>query len=68
MLADAVGSKQGPHLAYLLRPTSPHAKDLIKEFKNPTVSDNLLRSCSTLSNSAERITVSLRRIYFESLG
>ncbi|KAH8118410.1 hypothetical protein DFH11DRAFT_1839054 [Phellopilus nigrolimitatus] len=36
MLGTALSQQQGPHLAYLLRPTSPHAKDLIKEFRNPT--------------------------------
>ena len=28
----------GPRLAYLLRVTGPHVKDLLREFKNPTVS------------------------------
>ena len=37
MLAEAVSRQQGPHLAFLLRPTSPHAKDLRKEFRDPTV-------------------------------
>ncbi|TDL29378.1 hypothetical protein BD410DRAFT_779778 [Rickenella mellea] len=36
MIADALSSQQGLNLAYLLRPTSPHGKDLIKEFRNPT--------------------------------
>ncbi|KAI5123395.1 hypothetical protein M0805_006103 [Coniferiporia weirii] len=36
MLGTALAQQQGPHLAYLLRPTSPHAKDLIKQFRNPT--------------------------------
>ncbi|KAI6100134.1 hypothetical protein F5141DRAFT_1009515, partial [Pisolithus sp. B1] len=27
----------GQRLAYLLRPTSPHGKDLVKEFRNPSV-------------------------------
>ncbi|THH11476.1 hypothetical protein EW145_g621 [Phellinidium pouzarii] len=36
MLGTAVLQQQGPHLAYLLRPTSPHAKDFTKEFRNPT--------------------------------
>ena len=39
MLGTALVDQQGPHLAYLLRPTSKHAKDIIKEFRgNPTVS------------------------------
>jgi hypothetical protein len=36
-LNDALLSENGPNLAYLLRPTSPHGKDLVKEFRNPTV-------------------------------
>ncbi|KAF5388041.1 hypothetical protein D9615_000709 [Tricholomella constricta] len=35
-LNDALVSENGPNLAYLLRPTSPHGKDLVKEFRNPT--------------------------------
>lgn len=37
-LNDAVVNENGPCLAFLLRPTSPHGKDLVKEFRNPTVS------------------------------
>ena len=36
-LNDAIICENGPNLAYLLRPTSPHGKDLVKEFRNPTV-------------------------------
>ena len=36
-LNDAILLENGPNLAYLLRPTSPHGKDLVKEFRNPTV-------------------------------
>lgn len=35
-LNDALVAENGPNLAYLLRPTSPHGKDLVKEFRNPT--------------------------------
>ncbi|PPQ67594.1 LOW QUALITY PROTEIN: hypothetical protein CVT25_012088 [Psilocybe cyanescens] len=35
-LNDAVVNENGPCLAFLLRPTSPHGKDLVKEFRNPT--------------------------------
>ncbi|KAG6866115.1 hypothetical protein C0991_008423 [Blastosporella zonata] len=35
-LNDALIAENGLNLAYLLRPTSPHAKDLVKEFKNST--------------------------------
>ncbi|KAG6850189.1 hypothetical protein H0H93_016617 [Arthromyces matolae] len=34
-LNDTIIAENGPNLAYLLRPTSPHAKDLLKEFRNP---------------------------------
>ncbi|KAI6127354.1 hypothetical protein EDD16DRAFT_1690586 [Pisolithus croceorrhizus] len=35
-LAQAVAEEDGQRLAYLLRPTSPHGKDLVKEFRNPS--------------------------------
>ncbi|KAF4619789.1 hypothetical protein D9613_004934 [Agrocybe pediades] len=35
-LNDALTDEDGPKLAYLLRPTSPHGRDLVKEFRNPT--------------------------------
>ncbi|KAF9480697.1 hypothetical protein BDN70DRAFT_877260 [Pholiota conissans] len=35
-LNDAILAENGPNLAYLLRPTSPHGKELVKEFRNPT--------------------------------
>lgn len=35
-LVEAVHNEDGPNLAYLLRPTSPHGKDLLKETRNPT--------------------------------
>ncbi|TFK43889.1 hypothetical protein BDQ12DRAFT_675750 [Crucibulum laeve] len=35
-LNDALMAENGPNIAYLLRPTSPHGKDLVKEFRNPT--------------------------------
>lgn len=41
-LNDAILLENGPNLAYLLRPTSPHGKDLVKEFRNPTVRGNIL--------------------------
>ena len=40
-LNDAILLENGPNLAYLLRPTSPHGKDLVKEFRNPTVGDGI---------------------------
>lgn len=38
-LLESVNAEDGQRLAYLLRPTSPHGKDLVKEFKNPSVCD-----------------------------
>ncbi|KJA29706.1 hypothetical protein HYPSUDRAFT_31686 [Hypholoma sublateritium FD-334 SS-4] len=35
-LNDAILAENGPNLAYLLRPTSPHGKELVKEFRNPS--------------------------------
>jgi hypothetical protein len=36
LLNDAIVNENGPNLAYLLRPTS-YGKDLLREFRNPTV-------------------------------
>ncbi|KAJ7034140.1 hypothetical protein C8F04DRAFT_956763 [Mycena alexandri] len=33
---DALNAENGPNLAYLLRPTSPHGKQLVKGFRSPT--------------------------------
>jgi len=35
-LAEGTQTEDGQRLAYLLRPTSPHGKDLVKEFKSPS--------------------------------
>ncbi|KZP13439.1 hypothetical protein FIBSPDRAFT_835052 [Athelia psychrophila] len=35
-LVNALQNENGPDLALLLRPTSPHGKDLIKELRNPS--------------------------------
>ena len=37
LIATALRDENGLDLAYLIRPVSPHSKDLIKEFRNPTV-------------------------------
>ncbi len=37
LLASALRDENGLDLAYLIRPVSSHSKDLIKEFRNPTV-------------------------------
>jgi hypothetical protein len=36
-LAETLTASDGPKLAYLLRPTSPHGKELVKQFRNTTV-------------------------------
>ncbi|KAJ7922345.1 hypothetical protein B0H13DRAFT_2411142 [Mycena leptocephala] len=36
LINDALNAENGPNLAYLLRPTSPHGKDLVKGFRSPT--------------------------------
>ncbi|OSX59333.1 hypothetical protein POSPLADRAFT_1150079 [Postia placenta MAD-698-R-SB12] len=35
-IAQALQEERGPELAYLLKPTSEHGKQLVKEFRNPT--------------------------------
>ena len=37
LIATALRDENGLDLAYLIRPISPHGKDLVKEFRNPTV-------------------------------
>jgi COP9 signalosome complex subunit 12 len=37
LLATALREENGLDLAYLIRPVSTHGKDLVKEFRNPTV-------------------------------
>jgi len=39
-ISHNLDAHDGPRLAYLLRVTGPHVKDLLREFKNPTVSTN----------------------------
>jgi COP9 signalosome complex subunit 12 len=37
LIATALREENGLDLAYLIRPVSSHGKDLVKEFRNPTV-------------------------------
>jgi hypothetical protein len=37
LIATALRDENGLDLAYLIRPVSSHSKDLIKEFRNPSV-------------------------------
>ena len=39
-ISQNLDAHDGPRLAYLLRITGPHVKDLLREFRNPTVSTN----------------------------
>lgn len=41
-ISHHLDAHDGPRLAYLLRVTGPHVKDLLREFKNPTVSTTRL--------------------------
>ena len=56
-LATALQAENGPDLAFLLRPTSPHGKDLLKELRFPTVcvcpgySDRLLNDAASRINN-----------------
>lgn len=36
-IVDALQNSKGQELAYLLSPREPHAKSVVKEFRNPTV-------------------------------
>jgi hypothetical protein len=36
-LDEALSNEDGVKLSYLLRPSSPHGKELLKEIRNPTV-------------------------------
>jgi hypothetical protein len=37
LIATALHDENGLDLAHLIRPINPHGKDLVKEFRNPTV-------------------------------
>jgi hypothetical protein len=37
LIATALRDENGLDLAHLIRPINPHGKDLVKEFRNPTV-------------------------------
>ncbi|KAJ3736189.1 hypothetical protein DFJ43DRAFT_707720 [Lentinula guzmanii] len=41
---DALVAENGPNLAYLLRPTSPHGKSLVKEFRSNATQETLDRA------------------------
>lgn len=47
-LSESVHTEDGLRLAYLLRPTSPHGKDLVKEFKSPSVRGRSGLACACL--------------------
>lgn len=56
-LAQAVEAEDGQRLAYLLRPTSPHGKDLAKEFRNPSRDSMLAQYSGSIENPWDEIGV-----------
>ena len=48
-LNDTLGAENGENLAFLLRPTSPHGKDLVKQSRNATVRPFQIRICCQLN-------------------
>ncbi|KAH7916232.1 hypothetical protein BJ138DRAFT_1139900 [Hygrophoropsis aurantiaca] len=56
-LGETVQAESGPNLAYLLRPTSPHGKDLVKEFRNPTRDFLIERYGGSLESPWDEIAV-----------
>ena len=49
LITDALRKENGPNLAYLLRPTSPHGKDRVKSIRSPSVSRPLDNRCRWLT-------------------
>ena len=71
LIASALRDENGLDLAYLIRPVSSHSKDLIKEFRNPTVRRSSLPTVSSLKMRhpyTAPISVSVRRLDRASLG
>lgn len=66
---DTLIAENGPNLAYLLRPTSPHGKALVKEFRNPTVSRVMSHLPLTIKWFLARISgTQLQRALTQPLG
>ena len=69
LIATALRDENGLDLAHLIRPINPHGKDLVKEFRNPTVR----RVVSVLPFEMRHlktaaISVSIRRRYRRPVG
>ena len=56
-LAEALNEKEGIELAYLLSPRADHGKTILKEFRNPTVSNYVQFNWSNSSISSYVATV-----------
>jgi len=67
-LVAALEAQNGSDLAYYLRPTSPHGKDLVKEFRNPTVRVSLRLRWLFICCGIARVTFLLWREPGESMG
>ena len=71
-LAETLAASEGPKLAYLLRPTSPHGKELVKQFRNttvtPTANSCLWRNWFTKAKWLACVFCSLRREFGEPMG
>ncbi len=62
-LNDTINAENGENLAYLLRPTSPHGKDLVKQFKNATVSRAAINPIDIqLDNSCRHLEIHVQQL------
>ena len=69
LIATALRDENGLDLAYLIRPVSSHSKDLIKEFRNPTVRRIPIHSPLIMQHLCTApISLSVRRRDRGSLG
>ncbi|KAI0314461.1 hypothetical protein OF83DRAFT_1063803 [Amylostereum chailletii] len=56
-ITNALHDQEGPTLAYLLGVTNPHAKDLVKEFRNPTKTSLTSRYKSAIISPWDEISI-----------
>ena len=69
LIATALRDENGLDLARLIRPVNLYAKDLVKEFRNPTVRYVLFTASFEIRQIlAAAISVSIRRRYRKSVG
>jgi hypothetical protein len=59
LIASALRDENGLDLAYLIRPVSSHSKDLIKEFRNPTVRRGFTPTVSPPENATSMHSANL---------